>query len=239
MREEKKMSIPPRSIAIIPDGNRRFARRGGLFEHKGHLAGYEKFKEVVFWAREEGVRFLTFFALSTENWNSRGGEEISFLMNLFKTALLNALTEYKNEEIHVRFIGETYRLSPALQELMERAEGETRAPNAFEVVIAMLYGGRSEIVHALPESVKLINAGHKVTEEVFSNLLWTKDIPPPDMLIRSGGEKRISNFLLWNIAYTELFFTNTLWPDFSREEFGTMIKEFSTRKRRFGGNDIQ
>lgn len=220
----------PTSIGIIMDGNRRWARAHNLSSLEGHQTGKKKLDEVVRWAKEVGVRNIIFYAFSTENWN-RSQEEVSHLMQLFEDALVDQFDEIKKEKVQIRFIGQRERFSKKLQELMQQVEEETAGGTEGTVSLALSYGGRAEILSAVNTAV---SAGNEVTEEAFGNLLWTAGSPDPDLIIRTGGEKRLSGFLPWQSVYSELFFTNTLWPDFSREAFDSILKEFASRPRRMG-----
>jgi undecaprenyl diphosphate synthase len=220
----------PKSIGIIMDGNRRWATAQKLSSLDGHLAGKKKLEEVVRWAKEAHIRTITFYAFSTENWN-RPEEEITYLMQLLEDALLNQFDEIKKEKVQIRFIGQRDRFSSKLQGLMSQIEKETSNNTEGIVSLALSYGGRAEILSAVN---RVVNEGREVSEEDFSSALWTAGTPDPDLIIRTGGEKRLSNFLPWQSVYSELFFTNTLWPDFSQEEFTTIVKEFASRTRRMG-----
>lgn len=216
-------------IGIIMDGNRRYAKERGLPTLAGHKAGYDKLREVVRWAHEAGVKYLIAYAFSTENWK-REKEEVGYLMDLFRFALKNELAELKKERISVRFIGERTRLPKDIQTEMVRVEEATKG-GEVTLVLAVSYGGRQEIIDAVKNASV---AGVAVTEETFSDFLYTKGMPDPDLVIRTSGEQRISNFLLWQMAYSELFFTKTYWPALTKEEFLGILQEFSMRERRLG-----
>lgn len=225
------MTNIPQSIGIIMDGNRRWAKAKGLPTFEGHRVGYEKLREVVRWCKEHGVRYLTVYAFSTENWN-RSVEEVGYLMNLFRTVIGKMVKEAQDEDARLVFLGERDRLDEDIRIAIEDAEKVTRSGSSFTLGIALSYGGRAEIldaIHRIPsEKLKTIN------EEELSALLWTKEIPDPDLLIRTSGEERLSNFLPWQSVYSELFFTKTLWPDFTREEFDRILAEYAERDRRRG-----
>lgn len=213
------------------DGNRRWAKERGLPSVEGHQAGYEKLKEVVSWGKELGVSNLIFYTFSTENWR-RSEEEISYLMRILKTALQNELNELSKENVRVRFMGELERFSPDLQELFVKTEAQTSMNTGGTVVFALSYGGRAEILSGIQKALSSGKAS--VTEQEFSDSLWSADIPDPDIIIRTGGEKRLSNFLPWQSIYSELFFSDSKWPDFTKEELETILTEFSQRERRRG-----
>lgn len=213
------------------DGNRRFARREGFPTVEGHRRGYEKLKEVIRWAKEAGVSYVIVYAFSTENWN-RTKEEVGYLMGLFRQVLTTEVESLKKEGVIIRCIGERERFTPTLRKLMNSAETETSAGSGPTLVLALSYGGRAEVLSAVN---KALGSGElSVSEEMFKKYLWTHDIPDPDIVIRTGGEKRLSGFLPWQSVYSELFFTETLWPDFSKEEFLAIVDSFSRRKRNFG-----
>lgn len=226
-----RISPPAKCIGIILDGNRRWAKANGLPTLEGHRRGYEKVKEVMEWAKEAGISFVIAYAFSTENWN-RTAEEVSYLMGLFRETLTHKLIELKEAGLRVRCIGERARFSPELQKLMQSAEEETKHLPGPTLVLALSYGGRADILQAAHLAVKEGKA--ELTEAEFSSYLWTKDIPDPDLIIRTGGEKRLSGFLTWQSVYSELFFIDTYLPDFSKKEFQAILAEFGTRERRIG-----
>lgn len=228
----------PRSIGVILDGNRRWARAKGFPTLDGHRAGYNKIKEFIGWARDAGVRVLVAYVFSTENWH-RASTEVSYLMNLLREALAEReISAYKKENVQIRVIGDRAMLNSDMQTMIARAEEHTKDQTGLILAFALSYGGRREIVDAasrLAESVRNNSFRGTVDEKTFAQYLWTAGIPDPDLIIRTGGEQRLSNFLLWQAAYSELFFTVTLWPDFSKEEFGAILSEYAKRERRFGG----
>lgn len=221
----------PQCIGIILDGNRRWAKANGLSTLEGHRRGYEKIKDIMSWAKEAAVPFVVVYAFSTENWN-RSLKEVSYLMGLFKEALTHKLQELKKEGLRVRCIGERSRFSSELQELMRTAEEETAPLPGPTLVLALSYGGRAEILQAARRVATEGKTG--VTEEEFSSYLWSAGIPNPDLIIRTGGEKRLSGFLTWQSVYSELFFIDTYLPDFSKGEFQDILTEFGRRERRMG-----
>ncbi|KKW21948.1 MAG: Undecaprenyl pyrophosphate synthase [Parcubacteria group bacterium GW2011_GWB1_52_7] len=223
----------PVTIGAILDGNRRWAVGRGLPKVEGHRAGYEKMKEFCRWAFEAGVANVLVYAFSTENWR-REEHEVSYLMRLLQWALEKEIDEFHREGVSVRIIGDRGRFSENMRALMAAAEGKTKANTKGTVGILLSYGGRAEIVAAASEIIRRGVAADSITEEFFGECLWTAGIPDPDLIIRTGGEERLSNFLTWQSAYSELVFTKTLWPDFTREEFLKILTEFGGRERRFG-----
>lgn len=221
----------PRSIGIIMDGNRRWAKAKSLPVFQGHRAGYDKLKEVADWCIEAGVRYLTVYAFSTENWN-RSVEEVGYLMNLFRTMVDSLIADAQKRNTRLIFLGERARLDADIRASIEKAEEVTRTNDSFVFGIALSYGGRAEIIDAIRRIPK--EDVSAITEEGFSQLLWTKEIPDPDLVLRTSGEERLSNFLPWQSVYSELFFTKTLWPDLSREEFEKILAEYAERDRRRG-----
>jgi len=217
----------PDAIGIIMDGNRRYAKALGLSSLEGHQRGYEKLKELAGWTQEAGVRELTVYAFSTENWN-RSEEEVSYLLKLLEHAISTGLEDIEQNGWHIRFIGQRERFSPGFRQKMRSVEERTRGNDGGTLVIALSYGGRAEILDAL----KRIDG--EVTEESLRSAMWSRDLLDPDLIIRTGGEMRLSNFLMWQSAYSELFFTKTLWPDFSKEEFVSILREYESRERRMG-----
>jgi undecaprenyl diphosphate synthase len=224
----------PTSIGVIIDGNRRWAKKEGLLSIEGHMAGKEKLKESVQWAKEAGITSVVAYVFSTENWK-RTEEEVSYLFDLLKIVFQSENKFWKDEQVKIRFIGQLERLPEDLQRAMKETEKETEENTAITFVVALSYGGRSEIVVAAQRFAELPKElRESANEDTFTQFLSTYGIPDPDLVIRTGGEKRLSNFLLWQIAYSELFFVDTLWPDFSKEEFLNILEEFSGRERRHG-----
>lgn len=221
----------PECIGIIVDGNRRWAHKNGVPTLEGHRAGYEKVKEVLRWAREAGIRYVIAYVFSSENWN-RKPEEVSYLMKLITYACTTEIEHFKKENARIRIIGERARLPQDIQDAVKNAEEETKNCTGETLVLAISYGGRDELVEA---ARKLCGrAPEEITKEIFAEQLWTRGIPDPDLIIRTSGEQRLSNFLLWQAAYSELFFTKTLWPDLTKEDFFQILQEYSERERRFG-----
>jgi undecaprenyl diphosphate synthase len=229
------------SIGIIMDGNRRWAKARGLPAYEGHRAGFEVIKElsreIPRLRRNYGLEYVTVYALSTENWK-RSKEELGYLIALFEEGFRLAVSDAvekgnKNpgEGMRLRIIGERERFSPVLQELMNDAEEKTKDFGGGTVVFALSYGGRAEIVAA---AEKLRANGEAISEEMFPGAMWSSGIPDPDIIIRTGGEMRLSNFLPWQSVYSELFFTETLWPDFTVAELEKIFEEYYGRERRNG-----
>ncbi len=221
----------PRHIAIIMDGNGRWARRRGMPRIMGHYRGAEVAEEIARACMDIGVEYLTLFAFSTENWN-RPREEVDLLFDLLRDYLKNKREDLKNLGIRLRFIGRRDRISRDLKSLMEDLEAYTSDNNRLTVILAVDYGGRDDIVRAVRSVIR--NGLKTVDEETFRSYLDLGDVPDPDLLIRTAGEKRISNFILWNLAYTELYFSELCWPEFTKEELLRAIEDFSRRRRKFG-----
>ncbi len=224
-------SSAPACVGIILDGNRRWAKKKGLQQLIGHREGLlNTYKTIAKHAQKRGVRHLVVYMFSTENWK-RSEEEVNYLMNLFREAGREQLKELLAENIRVRFIGQRERFAPDLQKLMNQVEADSAGKSGMTAWIALSYGGHAEIVAAAQE---LAQKSLPITEESFRNHMWTAEMPDPDIIIRTSGEKRLSGFLLWQSAYSELFFTDTLWPDFSEKEFDAILTDFSSRERRNG-----
>ncbi len=231
--------IIPRHIAFIMDGNGRWAQKRGLKRTEGHKKGSQTLKALISDINDLGIEYATFYAFSTENWK-RPEEEVSTLMSLFEEyidELMNSADKIQNSRI--RFIGDRARLSESLQEKMAECEKASENNNGLCVLIAVNYGGKDELTHAASEISRLTSEGYvssnDVTQGLIDSLLYTRDIPDVDLLIRTGGEMRLSNFLIWQSAYAELYFCDTLWPDFKKKHLMLAIDEFSNRNRRFGG----
>ena len=227
----------PRHVAIIMDGNGRWASRRRLPRFAGHKAGVETVKGVVRACGDKGIEVLTLFAFSSENWR-RPQEEVGLLMGLFMTALNQQVRKLHEHNIRLRIIGDRSAFSRTLQERIEAAESLTATNTGLTLVIAANYGGRWDLTEAARTIANRVQAGElrpdQVSPELLQSLLSLRDLPEPDLFIRTGGEKRVSNFLLWQLAYTELYFTDTLWPDFDRQAFDGALTSFATRQRRFG-----
>ena len=220
-------------IAIIMDGNRRWAKEKFLPSAMGHQKGVDALRNTMRLFDEFGIKYLTVYAFSTENWN-RKKEEVEFLMGLLAKTLLNELDEMHKENVKIRFLGDLSKLSDNLVKIVHSAEEKTKNNTGVNLNIAFNYGSRDEIKNALQEIVKEGIPYEEITEETISKHLYTKDIPDPDLLIRTGGEKRISNYLLWQIAYSEIYVTDAYWPEFDINELSKAIIDFENRNRRFG-----
>ncbi len=229
----------PQHVAIIMDGNGRWARARGLPRIAGHRQGAEAVRRAVVSCIEIGVAFLTVYAFSSENWK-RPEREINDLIGLLGAYLRNEIAELAARGVRVRFIGDRDRFSPDIRRLIDAAEVSTRGKTALTLTVALNYGGRHEILRATRRIAADAAAGRvepaKIDEDMFSAYLDTHEIPDPDLVIRTSGEQRLSNFLLWQAAYAELVFLPTLWPDFKKEDLEYAIAEFGQRDRRYGGS---
>ena len=227
----------PRHVAIIMDGNGRWAKARGLPRTIGHREGAEALRRIVRAATEFGVDYLTVFGFSSENWK-RPAQEVTDLMGLLRLYLRKEIAEIDREGVRLRVIGDRERLSADIIRLIEEAEGRTAGNTRLNLTVALSYGGRAEIVRAAQQLAEAARAGtlepDKIDEDAFQRRLFTADIPDPDLVIRTSGEKRISNFLLWQSAYAEYVFMDKLWPDFAGEDLKAAITEFGGRKRRYG-----
>ena len=228
----------PRHIAIIMDGNGRWAKKRGLPRSAGHAAGSETFRRIAAHCNTLGVKYLTVYAFSTENWK-RSEEEVGSIMRLLGKYLQEALQDMEKNCIRFRFFGDLSRLSPELQKLCRDTEERSSVHQDVQVNICLNYGGRDELVHAARAFAADVAAGkyrpEDLTEALLSNYLYSSDVPDPELIIRPSGELRTSNFLLWQSAYSEYVFMNVLWPDFSAEDLDRAIEEYQRRNRRFGG----
>jgi undecaprenyl diphosphate synthase len=224
----------PRHIAIILDGNGRYAEKYGLLRQQGHKAGADNVEKVGDLLIARGIPYLTVYAFSTENWK-RSSEEVSYLMALLKRYLTKNKIDALRKGIRIRVIGDLSRLSEDLQQLIREMEEDTKEMKNLNLTIALNYGGRDELVRAFQKMSKDGLSGDQIKEDTISAYLDTSDIPDPDLLIRTSGEERISNFLLWQIAYSELYFTDCYWPEFDEKELNKAIESFGKRQRRFGG----
>ncbi|MEK7628103.1 MAG: polyprenyl diphosphate synthase [Patescibacteria group bacterium] len=219
----------PVSVGIILDGNRRWAKAKGLPSLEGHRAGAERLADVAQWVRDRGIKHLVVYAFSTENWN-RTSEEVSYLMELFRTTVEQHLTRLAGEHVRICFVGQRERFSSEIQEMMRHVE-ETSAHNTgLTLWICFSYGGRADIVQAARKAGEQGN----ITEETLTQYLWTAGMPDPDIIIRTGGEKRLSGFLTWQSVYSELFFRDEYWPDFSEKILDEILDAFMNRDRRMG-----
>lgn len=228
---------PPRHIAIIMDGNGRWAKERGLPRTAGHAAGAESFRRIANYCRTIGVEYLTVYAFSTENWR-RSQEEVAGIMKLLHRYLVEALADMDKNRVRFRFFGDLSRLTPELRKLCLDAERRSEEHDV-QVNFALNYGGRDEIVRAARAFSQEVAEGKRdpeeLTEDLFSRYLYSSGVPDPELIVRPSGEKRISNFLLWQSAYSEYVFMNVLWPDFTPEDLDRAIEEYHRRNRRFGG----
>jgi len=227
----------PRHVAIIMDGNGRWARSKGKPRHAGHRAGAKSVRAVVEAAAERGVGVLTLFAFSSENWG-RPEEEVSNLMNLFLESLRREVSDLHRNNVQLSFIGARKELSPRLNKRIEAAEAKTSGNTGLKLVVAVAYGGRWDIANAASQLAAAVKAGElepsDIDEARLGNYMQLAGLPDVDLLIRTGGEQRLSNFLLWNLAYAELWFTPALWPDFGKREFDEALTHFAGKQRRYG-----
>ncbi len=227
----------PRHVAIILDGNGRWAKLRGLPRTAGHAEGAENFRKIAYYCRDLGMDYLTVYAFSTENWK-RPPEEVKTIMHLLGNYLNEAIETMERDGIRMRIFGDVSGLSPQLQKLVARTDEISEHYNGFQANICLNYGGRAEILRAAERYAKDFRDGRTeeaLTEELFGSYLYSAGVPDPDLLIRPGGELRISNFLLWQCAYSEFYFTDVLWPDFSTDELDKAIKAYMNRDRRYGG----
>lgn len=225
--------VLPTHIAIIMDGNGRWAKKRSLPRTAGHAAGSKTFKDIARYCNKIGLKYLTVYAFSTENWK-RPKEEVDNIMKIFKEYLEDTKS-FKDENIQLQFIGDRSVLDPDIQRLMKESEEESKDATGLHLNIALNYGGRDEIVHAVKEIVAESIDANDITEQMISDKLYTKGQPDPDFIIRPSGEYRLSNYLIWQSAYAEYWFSDILWPDFKPKDLDKAINEFNKRNRRFGG----
>ena len=227
----------PKHVAVIMDGNGRWAKRQGLPRIMGHKAGVDTLKDLLRCCRDWGIQALTAYAFSTENWG-RPLEEVEFLMTLFERVLRKELREMMQENVQIRFVGNLQVLPPSLQAEISRSMVDTQHNRGIQFTVATNYGGRQEILHATRAIAHQVQQGliqpEQIDDKLFENHLYTAGISDPDLLIRTSGEMRISNFLLWQMAYAEIYITQSLWPDFDRAEFHQALAAYQQRDRRFG-----
>ncbi len=224
--------MKPTHVAIIMDGNGRWAQRRGLPRIEGHRRGALKAEKVVEWAAELSIKYVTFYTFSTENWK-RPREEIEYLFSLLVKLLRQKLKKMIEEGVRIRFAGVIEELPKEVANFCRECEEKTRHNDKIHAILALNYGGRREIVDAFNRAIE--NGVMRLDETQFRNWLYLPDVPDPDLVIRTSGEMRISNFLLWQIAYSELYFTRVLWPDFTKQDFLRAIEDYERRQRRFGG----
>ena len=230
--------ILPKHVGIIMDGNGRWAKKRGLPRKAGHTEGARTFRKITRYCSEVGIKYLTVYAFSTENWR-RPEDEVGALMKLFKSYLEEAISDFKDDDIVVRFIGDKSGFSPELQALMDENEECSRDRDGMVLNIAMNYGSRDEIVRAVKRIASDVKDGkiseEDITEQMVSDNLYTAGQPDPDLIIRPSGEYRISNFMLWQSAYTEFVIMNKLWPDFQKSDLDEALRIYAQRNRRYGG----
>lgn len=230
--------ILPKHIAIIMDGNGRWAKKRLLPRNVGHKAGVEAIRGIVKHCDKIGVKYLTLYAFSTENW-SRSEDEVSGLMKLLAIYLDKETRELIKNNVIINYIGDISRLAPEIQQKLEKAKEDSRNNTGVVLTFALNYGSRDEIINAVKNISEEVKKGNinkeEIDEQLFSKFLYTSNIPDPDLMIRPSGEKRISNFLLWQSAYTEFYYDDILWPDFKPHDLDKAIEEYQKRDRRFGG----
>ena len=238
VRTEADLSRLPRHIAIIMDGNGRWAKKRGLPRTAGHAAGAETFRTIATYCKSIGLDYLTVYAFSSENWK-RPEEEVGAIMGLLKKYLLEAIGQMERDRVKMEFFGDLSPLTPELRELCERTREISRHYEGCQVNICLNYGGRDELVRAAKAFAQDCAAGkadpNHLSAEEFGAYLYSRGVPDPDLVIRTSGELRLSNFLLWQAAYSEFYITDVLWPDFSKEELHRAIASYQNRDRRFGG----
>ena len=233
------LSRLPRHIGIIMDGNGRWAKKRGLPRTAGHAVGAETFRTIAYYCRDLGIPYLTVYAFSTENWK-RPLEEVNAIMELLRKYLLEALEKMEKDGFRIRFFGDVTVLPPELRALAQETEVTGAKLDAkYQINVCLNYGGRDELVRAAMAYARDCVSGRaepdKLTEEGFSRYLYSRGVPDPELIIRPGGELRISNFLSWQSAYSEFYFTDVLWPDFNGEVMNEAIRDYQSRQRRFGG----
>lgn len=239
--ERSDFSVLPTHVGVIMDGNGRWAKKRGLNRSKGHIEGAKTFRRIGEYAGDLGIKNISFYAFSTENW-ARPQNEVNAIMQLFYDYLEEArerLDENKEKGIRLRFLGDRTVLSPELQYMMDYIEDETKEMTKINLNIAVNYGGRQEILHSVKKIAQRVKNGELLPEEIslddIQNELYTLEQPPVDLIIRPSGEQRLSNFLLWQSAYAEFWYSDVLWPDFTEKDFDEALKAYEKRNRRFGG----
>ena len=223
----------PNHIVLFPDGNRRWAKQRGITSLEGHLAGKKKFDDFLHWCKNKGVKTITVFGFSTENWN-RPPEEVDYLMKLLEKYLGQGLGNFNKEGVKVKIIGQKEKLPKSLQKIIKEVEEFTKNNNKFHLNLAVNYGGKWDILNAFKKIVEEKIPADQIDEKLLENYLSTAGLANPDLIIRAGGEMRMSNFVLWQAAYSELYFSPKLWPDFTEQDIDMALAEFDRRQRRFG-----
>lgn len=239
--ERSDFSVLPTHVGVIMDGNGRWAKKRGLERSKGHIEGAKTFRRIGEYAGDLGIKHISFYAFSTENW-ARPQNEVNAIMQLFYEYLEEArerLDENKEKGIRLRFLGDRAALSPELQYMMDYIEDETKEMTKVNLNIAVNYGGRQEILHSVKQIAQKVKSGELLPDEIslddITDGLYTLEQPPVDLIIRPSGEQRLSNFLLWQSAYAEFWYSDVLWPDFTEKDFDEALKAYEKRNRRFGG----
>ena len=239
--ERSDFSVLPTHVGVIMDGNGRWAKKRGLERSKGHIEGAKTFRRIGEYAGDLGIKYISFYAFSTENW-ARPQNEVNAIMQLFYEYLEEArerLDENKEKGIRLRFLGDRAALSPELQYMMDYIEDETKEMTKVNLNIAVNYGGRQEILHSVKQIAQKVKSGELLPDEIslddITDGLYTLEQPPVDLIIRPSGEQRLSNFLLWQSAYAEFWYSDVLWPDFTEKDFDEALKAYEKRNRRFGG----
>ena len=229
--------VIPRHVAVIMDGNGRWAKAKGLPRKMGHVQGGKNVEDMLYVCDDLGIKYFTVYAFSTENWK-RSEDEVAALMTLLRSYLSSGFKKAAKNNVRIRIIGDRTRLAPDIQKLIEDLEEDSKNNTGLQFQIAINYGGRDEIVRMMRKTAEDVKSGkvnpEDINEEFISNNLDTKDIPDPDLLIRTSGEQRLSNFLLWQIAYSEFYIADCHWPDFNKDELIKAIEEYNKRDRRFG-----
>lgn len=223
----------PQHIVLFPDGNRRWAKQKNLYSLEGHKKGYENLLDFAEWCKNREVKVLTAYGFSTENWN-RSEEEVSYLMKLLEDCLTDNIEKYMKDGVCVRIIGQKERLPKSLQEAIIKTETATKNNSSLFLNLAISYGGKWDILNAVKKIIEDKIPSDQVDEKLFETYLSTANLPTPDFVIRAGGEMRMSNFVLWQSAYAELYFSAKLWPDFTEQDLEIALTEFDKRQRRFG-----
>ncbi len=223
----------PNCLGIIVDGNRRWAKERGLPTLEGHRRGFEKLQDLIDWSSESGIKNIVAYVFSSENWN-RAPEEVSYLMDIFRNQVRHVSEKFSNKNYRLKVVGLISKLAPDIQDLVNQAVEKTKNNTGLTVTLALSYGGRDEIIDAVNKILQDENRPDKVTLENFNNYLWSAELPDIDMIIRTGGEHRLSNFMTWKSVYSELFFPEIKFPNLTKENFLQLLEEFSQRQRRFG-----
>lgn len=238
VRDVTVENLVPTHVAIIMDGNGRWAVQNGSPRTVGHKAGVDSLRRIVATCLDLGIRYLSVYVFSTENWKRPRGE-VAFLMKMIPLMVARESKTFMVNNVRLRALGDLNKLDPMVRTQLDKIAKQTEHNTKLDFNLMINYGSRAELVHACRQAMAAATSGNlrpeALTESTFESFLWTSEIPDPDLLIRTGGEFRLSNFLLWQLAYSEIFITQTLWPDFSRNEFIEIIEQFNRRSRRFGG----